>query len=75
MVTGLVVLVIAGTSLWVYADAKRLGVRKGDSGGLFEGGPAGWAFGCLLLWIVVFPLYLAARPKFVSQAAAQEPPR
>lgn len=65
MVPGLIVLVIVGTAVWVYADARRLGVRYGSSGMLFEGGPLAWAVGCLLVWIVVFPLYLAARPRFV----------
>lgn len=66
-----IVLVIFGTSVWVYADAKQLGVQYG-SGGLFNGGPLEWALGCLLLWIVVFPLYLAARPRFVRELRSRQ---
>jgi hypothetical protein len=64
VLTGLVLLVILGSAIWVYADARQLGVRYGSSGMLFEGGPLAWAVGTLIVWIVVFPLYLAARPRF-----------
>ena len=54
-------LIIIGTSIWVFADAKAIGVKKGQIKGLFDFGPAGWLITCLLLWIVVFPVYLAKR--------------
>ena len=46
---GLVLLIVVGTSIWV----------------LFDEGEASWKwfFGCLALWIVVFPLYLATRAR------------
>ena len=62
----LVILGIGITAdLWVYADAKR----RADSGSpvVFEAGtfvidtPAAWAAGCLILWILFFPLYLTSR--------------
>lgn len=57
----LVFLIIIGTSIWVFADAKAIGVKKGQIKGLFDFGPAGWLIACLLLWIVTFPVYLAKR--------------
>ncbi len=39
------------SSLWVFIDARTKGVPK----------PMGWAIGCLLMWIVIFPWYLARR--------------
>lgn len=63
---GLIVLVIVGTTVWVYADAKQIGVRPGMLSGTLDAGPVGWAVACLLLWIVFFPLYLATRPKYVA---------
>ena len=51
--------------LWVYADATQ---RAEDgrpvvlrAGAFVIDSPAAWTVGCLLLWIVFFPLYLANR--------------
>ena len=35
--------------------------------GVLDAGPAGWAAACLFIWIVAFPMYLAARPSYVRQ--------
>jgi len=56
-------LTILVTSIWVFIDAKRIGVRKGQVKGLADLGPAGGLFACLFLWIVAFPLYLIKRPE------------
>ena len=64
-------LLVVGTSIWVAFDASRLGARRGVLGGGFSDmGAAGWLFCCLLLWIVAFPVYLAARPKYRALRAA-----
>ena len=61
----LIYLLVIGTSLWVLVDANSLGVKKGKlNGGLFDMGPAGWFFACLLLWIVAFPVYLGKRNEY-----------
>ncbi len=68
--TALAPLIVLGLGialdLWVYGDAKqRMGagrpvtVRAGD---LVIRTPTAWAAGCLILWIVFFPLYLS-RPE------------
>ncbi len=49
----LILFVVIGTTIWVYFDAKSLGES-----------PGGWLVGCILLWIVVFPIYLAKRKTF-----------
>ena len=48
-------------SAWVYSDAKS---RESSS-------PVLWAIGCLLIFIVVFPLYLIMRPprKVINRSA------
>ena len=65
-------LIIAGSSIWVYFDAKAIGVRKGLIKGFTDMGPGGWFFASLLVWIVGFPAYLATRGKYkklISESA------
>ena len=57
-------MIILGTSIWVYFDAKSIGVKKGQLKGLADMGPVGWFFVSLGLWIVGFPAYLATRGKY-----------
>ena len=57
-------IIIIATSIWVLVDAKTIGVKKGQIGGMGNLGPWGWFFVCLLLWIVGFPFYLAKRPEY-----------
>ena len=56
--------IILGTSIWVFFDARAIGVKRGQVKGLANMGPLGWLLGCLLLWIIAFPLYLAKRNEF-----------
>ncbi len=56
--------VVLGTSVWVVIDAHSIGVSKGKIKGMGDMGPWGWFFGCLLLWIIVFPFYLVRREAF-----------
>lgn len=55
---------IMGTSIWVFFDARSIGVQKGQVNGFFNMGPVGWAFSCLLLWVLAFPVYLTKRAKY-----------
>jgi hypothetical protein len=58
-------LIVVGTSVWVLFDAKSIGVKKGQIGGLGAYmGPWDWFFLCLVLWIIGFPIYLAKRGEF-----------
>ena len=41
------------TSVWVFWDARRKMIRR----------PLRWAVGTLILWVVIFPWYLARRQK------------
>jgi hypothetical protein len=59
-----IILVVIGTSFWVYFDAKSIGVKKGQNKGMFDMGPLGWFFTSLLLWIIGFPAWLAMRSKY-----------
>jgi hypothetical protein len=50
-------LVVLGTTVWVATDASG----RDWSGNSFASSAAVWALGTLLLWIIVFPVYLASR--------------
>jgi hypothetical protein len=59
------VLAVGGTDAWVYVDAKSRDER-GDPVAVSFGSvridtPLLWLACCLVLWIVAFPIYLAAR--------------
>lgn len=58
------VLVIAA-DVWVYLDARsRQGTGREPGvqvGTLQVSTPEAWAIGCILLFIIVFPMYLVAR--------------
>jgi hypothetical protein len=54
-----VLLVVLGTTIWVGVDASS----KDFSRSSFARSTALWVFGCLALWIVVFPIYLVQRRK------------
>lgn len=58
---GLLLIIVIGTSIWVYTDAKSIGVKKGQLKGVCDMGPTGWFFACLGIWIIGFPMYLANR--------------
>jgi len=60
----LVLLIMVGTSIWIFFDAKSIGVKKGQVSGLGNMGPGMWFLASLLLWIVAFPLYLTKRNEF-----------
>ncbi len=52
---------IAASSLWVYFDAIKRGVKKGPTAGLFNMDPIGWLLSCLGMWLIAFPAYLIKR--------------
>lgn len=67
-------LVVIGSAIWVYFDAKKIGARRGLLPGFFDLPPWAWALGCLGLWIVVLPAYLIKRPDIINAAAGEEIP-
>lgn len=54
--------VVIGTALWVYFDAKRLGLGRYRTGLM---NPEVATIGCFLMWIVAFPWYLSARRRIL----------
>lgn len=66
-------LIVVGTSIWVLADARSIGVKKGQINGIGDMGPWAWFFACLLLWIIAFPIYLAKRAEFKRINSGQSP--
>jgi hypothetical protein len=65
LVPVLVLLAILAADLWVYADARAHRDRGTlvvfSSGSLRVDTPAAWFLGCLILWIVFFPIYIKSR--------------
>jgi len=53
---------VIGTALWVYFDARRLGLSRYRTGLL---NPEVATIGCFGVWIIAFPWYLSARYKIV----------
>ena len=66
-------LFIFATATWVLIDAKKIGVRKGLISGMGNMGPWAWFLGCILLWILTFPLYLLKRKEFKLANQGAEP--
>jgi hypothetical protein len=54
-------LISLGFAVWVYLDAKRLGIQHQASGKFLDFGPIGWSVFSGLIWVVAFPLYLRKR--------------
>jgi FtsH-binding integral membrane protein len=61
--TPVILIIVLLTTLWVGYDAEG---RNWSSDG-FANRPWKWIVGCLLLWIVVFPLYLMRRGRTTHQ--------
>ena len=65
MLTVIIVAIVIGTSLWAALDASKLqtGLYKGHNS------PAATFLACLLLWIIIFPIYLIRRNSLVNGTA------
>jgi hypothetical protein len=55
------IIVVIGTSIWVYRDARKIESQEGGPGDPNHTVPGGWLIGCLAFWIVCFPIYLGSR--------------
>jgi hypothetical protein len=53
----LLLYLVIGTTVWVNMDARN----RRWTGCKLATDRIGWTLGCLLLWIVFFPAYLAVR--------------
>lgn len=74
-----VLLIVLGTSIWVFFDAKSIGIKSGLLGdGFLDMGVTGWVFSCVSLWLIAFPAYLVQRRNYIQaiqkkqQAKAQD---
>jgi len=71
-------LIVIGTAIWVGVDAhtlmKDLTPAERVSVSSFCTSPTIWAIGCLLLWIIAFPWYLAIRKNYIRLNAAKDAP-
>lgn len=64
-------LVVIGSTLWMYLDSRKLRYDKRDVAGLAAMSPGGWLFAGLFLWLLAFPLYLASRGKLRTAGEAR----
>ncbi|MEI7999020.1 MAG: zinc-ribbon domain-containing protein [Candidatus Omnitrophota bacterium] len=60
---------IIASSIWVFMDAKKIGVKKGQITGIANLDPGTWLVVCLFLWVIAFPMYLIKRPEFIKANA------
>jgi hypothetical protein len=69
---GLVFIVVIVTSIWVWADARSKAKNSVD-GKVGGEKPWAWFWGCLLLWIILFPLYLVRRGQGSKRVTESSP--
>ncbi len=62
-------ILVIGTSIWVYSDIKKLGIKAGYEPSKVNSNAIGWLIICLLLWIIAFPYYLFTRRKLINAHA------
>jgi hypothetical protein len=55
----LLAIIVVGSTVWVGLDARK----RDFSDVRFADNSAEWIVGCILLWIVVFPIYLVQRSR------------
>lgn len=66
---------IIATVFFIYYDATKNKIGKIPGENRFTNLSAGmWAFGAFMLWIIVFPLYLANRSKLIEKAKEHPQP-
>jgi hypothetical protein len=58
------IIVVIISAIWVFIDARSLGVKKGLVTGLGDISYFGWFVVVLFLWIIALPMYLYYRPKY-----------
>ena len=63
--------VVILSSIWVFFDAKSIGVKKDLTNGMFAMSAGMWFLACLFLWIISFPAYLIKRGEFKRLAQAR----
>ena len=63
IVNWIIVVVVLGSSTWAAIDAKRNRIPTFGDKYEFNTGALAWFLGCLILWIIVFPVYLFKRQK------------
>jgi hypothetical protein len=58
-------LIALGGCVWVYFDARELGVRKGGlGGGGLDMSVRSWVICCAVIPLIAFPAYLMARSRY-----------
>jgi hypothetical protein len=64
--SGLMLIIVGVSAIFVFFDAKRIGTRRDLVRGRGNLSPGGWAIATLGLWIVALPTYLIYRPRLVG---------
>jgi hypothetical protein len=66
-------LVVLASSLWVFRDARSLGITRRPGPGFLNMSPFSWFVSCLLLFAVAFPAYLFTRRRYKREASTTTP--
>ena len=63
----LLILIVFGTAIWSYFDARKLEIQKYKPGFLsVSKTPLSTAFGILITWIIAFPIYIIHRQRIIE---------
>ena len=60
-------IMVLGTAIWAAVDSSKLQLKRYKSGIAY--GPVVIFFGCVMIWIIAFPWYLAMRHKIQTGTA------
>lgn len=64
----IVVIVVVGSAILIGMEASQIGIGSESDSRVKNGkrvtGPAGWAVGTMLMWVIGFPAYMYVRSKF-----------
>lgn len=70
-ISGIILLIVIGTTIWVGYDAKQNRVPIDSKPYSLNNGAVAWVLTCILLWIFGFPYYLVKRAKILKQEEGQ----
>ncbi len=71
MLTYALYAIVILTTIWTAVDSHRLQISSSKKPYSFNSGSFSWLLGCILLWIIVFPVYLFKRARTLKERGTQ----